>query len=67
MERPITDEEIIKFLQFNKAKYVSQIELMQVAVQLLWPLGAPADAARRIARLLILELNSPPLDPPREG
>ncbi len=67
MERLITDENIIKFLQFNKAKYVSQIELMQAAVQLLWPLGPPVDAARRVARLLNLELNSPPLDPSREG
>jgi hypothetical protein len=67
MEQPITDKDIIKFLQFNKAKYVSQIELMQAAVQLLWPLGPPVDAARRVARLLNLELNSPPLDPPREG
>ena len=67
MERPITDENIIKFLRFNKAKYVSQIELMQAAVQLLWPLSPPADAAQRIARLLNQEFNSPPLDPPREG
>ena len=43
MERLITDEDIIKFLQFNEAKYISQIELMQAAVQLLWPLGPPRE------------------------
>ncbi len=67
MERPITDEDIISFLRLNKAKYTSQIELMQAAVQLLWPDGPPTDAGQRIARLLMQELNSPPLDPPPEG
>ena len=67
MEQPITDEDIIKFLRFNRAKYVSQLDLMLVAVQLLWPLGPPGDAGQRIARLLNQEFNSPPLDPPREG
>lgn len=58
MERPVTDEDIVRFLRFNKAKYVSQIELMQAAVQLLWPLGPPPDAGQRIARLVMQELNS---------
>ena len=66
MERPITDEDIISFLRLNSGKYISQIELMKAAVQLLWPLGPPNDAAQRIARLLNRELNSPPLDSPRE-
>ena len=58
MERPVTDEDIVKFLRFNKAKYISQIELMQAAVQLLWPLGPPNDAGQRIAKLVMQELNS---------
>ena len=58
MERPITDEDIVRFLRLNKAKYISQIELMQAAVQLLWPLGPPTDAGQRIAKLVMQELNS---------
>jgi hypothetical protein len=58
MERPITDDDIIKFLRLNQAKYISQIELMQAAVQLLWPLGPPADAGHRIAKLVMQELNT---------
>ncbi len=58
MERPVTDQDIVKFLRFNKAKYISQIELMQAAVQLLWPLGPPNDAGHRIAKLVMQELNS---------
>jgi hypothetical protein len=54
-------------LRFNRAKYVSQIDLMHAAVQLFWPLDPPTDAAQRIARLLNQELNSPSVDPPREG
>ena len=53
MERPITDEDIAKFIRLNKAKYASQIELMQVAVQLLWPLGAPTAAGERVARMVL--------------
>jgi len=58
MEKPITDEDIVSFLRFNKAKYASQIDLMQAAVQLLWPLGAPKSAGQRIAKLVMQELNS---------
>ena len=58
MERPITDEDIIKFLRVNKANYASQIELMQAAVQLLWPYGPPTAAGHRIARLVMQELNT---------
>jgi len=60
MERPVTDEDIVRFLRLNKAKYISQIELMQAAVQLLWPLGPPDDAGHRIAKLVMQELNSYP-------
>lgn len=58
MEKPITDEDIVSFLRLNKAKYASQIELMQAAVQLLWPYGPPTAAGERIARLVMRELNS---------
>lgn len=67
MERPITDEDIIQFLQFNKAKYASQIELMQAAVQLLWPHGPPTAAGQRVARLVMHELNSYRKQAPRVG
>jgi len=67
MERPITDDDIIKFLRFNNARYASQIELMQAAVQLLWPLGAPTAAGQRIARLVMHELNSYRGQAPRVG
>jgi hypothetical protein len=67
MERPITDEDIIKFLRLNKANYASQIELMQAAVQLLWPYGPPTAAGQRIARLVMQELNSYSESPPRIG
>jgi len=58
MERPITDDDILKFLRVNKSQYASQIELMQAAAQLLWPYGAPTAAGQRIARLVMQELNS---------
>ena len=53
MERPITDEDIAKFIRLNKEKYSSQIALMQAAVQLLWPLGAPTAAGERVARAVL--------------
>ncbi len=58
MERPVTDEDIINFFRLNKANYASQIELMQAAVQLLWPQGPPTAAGERIARLAMQELHS---------
>ncbi len=67
MEQPVTDEDIVKFLRFNKAKYISQIELMRAAVQLLWPLGPPNDAGHRIARLVMQELNSYGVPAPQIG
>ena len=67
MEKPITDEDIVSFLQLNKAKYASQIELMQAAVQLLWPHGPPTAAGMRIARLVMHELNSHREHAPRMG
>jgi hypothetical protein len=67
MDRPITDEDIINFLRLNKAKYASQIELMQAAAQLLWPHGPPTAAGQRIARLVMHELNSYRERAPRVG
>lgn len=58
MERPITDEDILNFLKMNKAKYPSQIDLMQAAAQLLWPAGPPTAAGQRIARLVLHDVNS---------
>ena len=65
MERPITDEDIISFLRLNKAKYTSQIELMQAAVQLLWPYGPPTAAGQRIVRLVMQEINTHPGQAPK--
>lgn len=67
MEKPITDEDIVSFLHFNKARYPSQIDLMQAAVQLLWPLGPPKSAGQRIAKLVMRELNSYRERAPRVG
>ena len=67
MERPITDEDIINFMRLNKAKYASQIELMQAAAQLLWPDGPPTAAGLRIASLVMHELNSYRGHVPRVG
>jgi hypothetical protein len=57
MERPLTDEDILTFLRVNKRHYVSQIELLQAAAQLLWPHGPPTDAGMRLARLALQESN----------
>lgn len=55
MDRPVTDEDILTFLRVNRSKYPSQIALMQAAVRLLWPRGAPTAAAHRLARLVLSE------------
>lgn len=57
MERPLTDDDILTFLRVNKRHYVSQIELLQAAAELLWPHGPPADAGIRLARLALQEAN----------
>lgn len=59
MDRPVTDEDILTFLRVNRSKYPSQIALMQAAIRLLWPRGAPTAAAHRLARLVLQEANSP--------
>ncbi len=50
MSRTITDEEIQAFLQRNADSYSSQISLIQAAVDLLWPDGAPTGGAERVVR-----------------
>jgi hypothetical protein len=59
MDRPLTDEDILTFLRVNKRKYPSQLDLLQEALQLLWPRGAPPDAGERLARLVLQESNHP--------
>ena len=67
MEKPITHEDNINFMRLNKAKYATQIELVQAAAQLLWPDGPPTAAGLRIARLVMHELNSYRGHAPRDG
>lgn len=57
MERPVTDEDILTFLRVNRGNYPSQIALMQAAIRLLWPHGAPTAAALRLARLVLSEAS----------
>lgn len=57
MDRPVTDEDILTFLRVNSSKYPSQIALMQAAIRLLWPRGAPTAAAHRLARLVLQEAS----------
>jgi hypothetical protein len=59
MNRPVTDEDIRTFLRVNRSRYPSQIALMQAAMRLLWPSGAPTAAGLRLARLVLQEANSP--------
>lgn len=63
MDRPVTDDDILTFLRVNRSKYRSQIALMQAAVRLLWPHGAPTAAAYRLARLVLQEAGSAPVRP----
>lgn len=59
MDRPVTDEDIRTFLRVNRSRYPSQIALMQAAMRLLWPNGAPTAAGLRLARLVLQESNAP--------
>lgn len=54
MHSSITDEDIQTFLRVNRPRYPSSIDLMQAAVQLLWPQGPPTNAGDRVARLALL-------------
>jgi hypothetical protein len=55
MHRGITDEDIQTFLRVNRGRYASSIDLMQAAVQLLWPQGPPTNAGHRVARLVLMQ------------
>lgn len=55
MHSGITDEDIQTFLRVNRPRYPSSIDLMQAAVQLLWPQGPPENAGHRVARLALMQ------------
>lgn len=58
MRGGITDEDIQTFLRVNRPRYPSSIDLMQAAVQLLWPQGPPTNAGQRVARLVLMQDHS---------
>jgi hypothetical protein len=49
----ISDSDIEFFLRRNAQDYPSQISLIQAAVRLLWPDGAPAGGAERVVRVCL--------------
>ena len=53
MPRIISDDDIQTFLRRNAELYQSQISLMQAAVDLLWPEGAPTGGAERVVRVCL--------------
>ncbi len=53
MARVISDDEIQAFLRRNAERYPSQISLIQAAVGLLWPEGAPTGGAERVVRVCL--------------
>jgi hypothetical protein len=55
MHSAITDEDIQTFIRINRPRYPSSIDLMQAAVQLLWPQGPPTNAGSRVARLVLMQ------------
>ena len=59
MQAGITDEDIQTFLRVNRPRYPSSIDLMQAAVQLLWPQGPPTNAGHRVARLVLMQDHGP--------
>jgi hypothetical protein len=48
MPTTISDSDIETFLRRNASEYPSQISLIQAAVRLLWPKGAPTGGAERV-------------------
>ena len=55
MPTTISDSDIETFLRRNASEYPSQISLIQAAVRLLWPTGAPSGGAERVVRLCLGE------------
>ena len=53
MPTTISDGDIETFLRRNAGEYPSQISLIQAAVRLLWPKGAPTGGAERVVRVCL--------------
>ena len=53
MPTTITDGDIETFLRRNAGEYPSQISLIQAAVRLLWPKGAPTGGAERVVLMCL--------------
>jgi len=53
MPTTISDNDIATFLLRNAREYPSQISLIQAAVRLLWPKGAPTGGAERVVRVCL--------------
>jgi len=67
MARIIGDDEIQSFLQRNAHHYPSQISLIQAAVDLLWPEGAPTGGAERVVRVCLDGAAQRPSGSPPSG
>jgi hypothetical protein len=67
MDQQISDDDIRTFLKVNRSRYASQIALMQAAMRLLWPHGAPTAAGLRLAKLVLQEANAPAQRQTRRG
>jgi hypothetical protein len=53
MARVVSDDDIEVFLRRNAADYPWQISLIQAAVRLLLPHGAPSGSAERVVRVCL--------------
>ena len=53
MPATISDGDIETFLRRNAGEFPSQISLIQAAVRLLWPKGAPTGGAERVVRVCL--------------
>ena len=53
MPTTISDGDIETFLRRNADEYPSQISLIQAAIRLLWPKGAPTGGAERVGRVCL--------------
>ena len=53
MPATISDGDIETFLRRNAGEFPSQTSLIQAAVRLLWPKGAPTGGAERVVRVCL--------------
>ena len=53
MPATISDSDIETFFRRNAGEYPSQISLIQAAVRLLWPKGAPSGGAERVVLMCL--------------